>query len=481
MGNGKNERFWETVSYLCSPKAWNEADNVTKESYAVRKNSETLYYIKEALTQGDWTVVSSSYRTDATGSSGDSYLYKTQSLTSYGQNLGPVSAGNGTNFKAVAGDMWKIDSASLGSDRDIPAGELNRIIYPAALYVSASTPQQRIISSSAGRSWSLLRHDGDLNQNGNQLYLVLDYAGAYWHQTTNTRNSATSSVALISDQAKIFGRSINIVFFYGQPQNSGSTAISTNVRPYRSDEIEFSTDLTYGSVHYGPTNDWNVLTNFNNLSPPHITHLYNEKGGSYTIITEEGTPSFVLGCDMIEDSLSSSLSSKTSVGNTVFMSYSAINRDGLNRSNAAYLSDLFADSRTTADDGVYGTYDYTWFKPIKYFKTVSGASSTPGALITTYPGFGLQSLISATPQGFLSVTQANSTATFDGTYVEFPMPLLDIDTLNGKIRYAGRFADIKLGPAAGINGATARTDDICDRVLIGGVWFPYSGSSGPDL
>jgi hypothetical protein len=64
------------------------------------------------------------------------------------------------------------------------------------------------------------------------------------------------------------------------------------------------------------------------------------------------------------------------------------------------------------------------------------------------------------------------------------LPILEAQDDVTKVRYAGRFADVKLGPALGINGALAKetpTSPSYDRILLSGLWFPYGSDSPADL
>jgi hypothetical protein len=474
------ERTWYTSSIaLENVSPLDMGSNLTIETYAVRKGSQVLWGIKESLVgTGHWEVVSCSFRNDATGSSGDNYLYPTQSLTAYGQNAAPVAAGNGVKFTVTGSDLWTTSSAVINAvagrtGDDITKKEMHRLIYPA--YSRTSDPvANTIVTSSAGRSWILLKnHTETLKQSGKNLYLVLDncwnhYAGT---QITSSVVSSSATGGRILPTGN-FGRSLNLAAFYGEPENIAT--ISEFQRPYRNDEISFVANA--GGFAY---NDWNTFVDPSTIGSLHINCVWNDEGGSYILVSQENTVTYALGIDLIADSLSSSLSSKATVGNVLFLSHASKIRGDMNRNNASYLPDLFAKSRSTID-GELTTPSESWFSPLKYFKTVSTTSFT-GSLVCLLPMIGNTIKATDTPAPFLSVNTPGSGVTSDNTYVEYPVGLLDVSGV--KWRYVGRFADIKLGPSAGINGTMARNPVSLeyDRFLAGGFWFPWAGTEPVEL
>lgn len=477
------ERVWNVGGItLESTIDYDSGINLSIETYGVKKTASVLWAIKESLSESGWTVMSCSYRTDATGSAGDSYYYPTQSLTTYGQNANPVSIGSGSKFRLSSGDMWTTSSAVLGSDRDIPTNELHRLIYP--VYSPFKHPSANtLVSSSAGRSWVLLKNDGDLAKEGKDLYVVLDTINTSWVTTANTPLTASISSSVVTStalQANPFGKCLNFAAFYGEPNNNPLTsdAISPNVRPYRNDEISSCADDTrLGGALYS-VNDWSVPINFTTLDTPHVNYVANDSGGIYVIVTENNTAIFTLGIDRIADAISDSLpTTKNEVGDVVFLYHSSYIRGAMNSSDSTYASDLFAVTRFSGRDGGAITQSNSWFPSIKYFSTVS-STSTPKKVLLTFPSYSANGKVSTASSisGFLSHTATNIGTTYDNTYAEHPLILLDVT--NAKPRYIGRLADIKLGPASGINGVMAR-DSITfdyDRFLLDGIWFPYVGT-----
>jgi hypothetical protein len=476
------ERTWEHVYYDLDPaQIYDSAVNESIESYAVLKGAQILWAMKQSLLDtGNWQFVSCSYRTDATGSSANNYYYPTQSLTSYGQNAQPVDSGNGVKFATSSVDMWTTSSAILASVNgydgiDLQKNQLHRLIYPA-WSTNPYPTSDTLVSSSAGRSWVLLKESsGLLSQQGKDLYLALDYCYSYTPTAgtviTSSVISGVTSGGKYKQDATHFGRSINVAVFYGQPKFD--TATSPNVRPYRDDEINF-----IGQNATSPTavySGWNTVMDFTNSDPSHVNCVYNTMGGFYITVSEEAKAKYILGIDKIEDNLAASMPSKQKVGKVVFLSYSSAVRGDMNNTSTAYVPDLFNTNRYGALDGGLAIDRSSWFRPLKYFKTVDDTSQ-PSNLVCLFPTYG-NSRIGDTPIGFLGWNGKATSTTYDNTYVEYPISFLDVDIDTTKARYVGRFADIKIAPSAGINGTMAR-DPVSleyDRFLLGGIWFPWNG------
>jgi len=476
------ERTWEHVYYDLSPaQVYDSAVNESIESYAVLKGAQVLWAMKQSiLDTGNWEFVSCSYRTDATGSAADNYSYPTQSLTAYGQNAAPVAIGKSVKFATSSVDMWTTSSAVLASVNgydgiDLQKKQLHRMIYPA-WSTSVHPISNTLVSSSAGRSWVLLKNaSGLLSQSGKDLYLVLDYCYSYTptggSAITSSVISGSTSGGKYKQDATHFGRSINIAVFYGEPKFDATT--SPNVRPYRDDEINFiGQNATPATAVYS---GWNTTVDFTNTDPSNVNCVYNTEGGFYLIVSEEAKAKYILGIDKIEDSLSSSMSSKQKVGNVVFLSYSSATRGDMNNTSTAYVPDIFTPTRYSSLDGGLSIDRSSWFGPLRYFKQVD-TTSQPSSLVCLFPTYG-GSKISDTPVGFLGWNGKATSVTYDNTYVEYPISFLDVGLDASKARYVGRFADIKLAPSAGINGTLARDPDSLeyDRFLLGGIWFPWNG------
>jgi hypothetical protein len=508
-GNGKNERYWNWLNYATDKidsLTFSIAPGYAREPYTVLKTAPTLYYIKESLLGAGWEFVSCSYRTDATGSAlfPDTGYYPNQTA-SYGQN-NRTNPSLQTKFAVTGSDMWITQSATYFTDayfidNKIPVNEMHRLIYPCNHNTTSSIGgnQNHLISSSVGRSWILLKNTREeLKQHpgGEDLYIVLDYASAVPSYSANTATSSIVTVdGAVNGQSKrsLFGHSVGITFFYGEPQN---TVTSEFVRPYRSDELSFEKYSTFSTATYRRLcNSGNVLIAPNTPATININTVYNDEyGGSYTYITENGSPTFILGIDKIADSLSSSLpTTKYNVGNVFFMAYSTVARNSLNFIGTQ-PTDLFTIDRENDIEGPGGIApwhngtDFAWFndcyyQPLAYFKINEDAGlKTESGLFSTIPVYfkdsNFDSQLNAV--GVLSLTSTNATTTLDGTYLEYPLPLLDVSA-GTKIRYAGRIADVKLGPAGGFNGSMGRTGLYYDRILLGGIWFPFNSDAPPDL
>lgn len=523
MGNGNNEKSWQVKSWpvISAPEQVDVTNPLSLETFAVQKNAAVLYYIKESLKLNGWEVMSSSYRTDATGSSGSAPdFYPTQSLTAYGQNAA-VLAVNKVKFTVADGDKWLTQSSDYGainpSNNTIDVRSMYRIIYPCYSTSSAAASPDSIHTSSAGRSWVLMKNTSSLAQNGKPLYLVLDYLGGFrGSYLTSSKLALTSSFVTGSlsvqghDQNQLFGSAINIAMFY--PEAGSEYSGTPFKRPNSPNEITFSKNYVVAgtSAENGSYNEWQILTNPGAAgNGVHVNHIYcTETSGSYTIVSEDAQVRYILGIDIMGNSLSSSIASKSNVGSVFIMSYSSFTRNKLNKASIAtptsggkyfITSDILGakkggdgESNAAVDSSgnasntsrPYTTpYELLWVPSIKYFANISDTSNSPSSLLTAFPIYassgtiGTVQAVYSSIHGFLNYTSKESSATYDGTYVEFPLPLLDVSLSTDSIRYAGRLTDVKLGPADGQNGTLAQATVGYDRILLDGFWFPYSGST----
>lgn len=149
---------------------------------------------------------------------------------------------------------------------------------------------------------------------------------------------------------------------------------------------------------------------------------------------------------------------------------------------------------------------------IQYYRKYQADSNYESSYLNScFPAFGIRTRYNqaingksstATPSyvnnratAALLLTEKFSGITKDYTYVEWPLPLVDIisigtDSPTTRVIYsnyvfAGRIMDIKLAPTDAPNGILAKDPDPSnpnyDRILLDGLWFPYNASFGLDL
>jgi hypothetical protein len=522
MGTGKNELSWTSLTTYQIDDVPNYATSlntlVTKENCAILSGAPVLWAIKESFIEAGWSVVSCSYRSDATGSVEDASYYKTQSLDDYGQNL---ACNENVEFLVSAQDMWNPGESMTLSDgiTQIPRGESHRLIYPvfeSNLNASGSgvnllhttTQYSDGTTTQRGRSWMLLRAPESFSQSEKSLYIVLDYLCG----ESFTGGESVSAAAVMSSSVPVasqnyigansadtyrLGASFKFAAFYGEPTNTTHTPQSC---PYRVDELNYITnELPSSGVNAGARGDTKYARIFNldavtNGEPNGVTYVnsvYNEDGGIYCNVTQGGVLIYTLGIDIARDTISTFLPvSKSDIGKVIFFSYSSINAYEptatmypLNPSAATSFLFRMRYADTAGRIRRPGIF--------RYFERVGAGQTTsvPGSLTALgYALYNYDASISYQFMGKKDTTYDFTTSTFDATYLELPVCLIDPTIATNiakgkKPRYIGRLADLKIAPPSGINGLLAKPngESAYDRLLIGGLWFPYNSEEPPEV
>jgi hypothetical protein len=392
-------------------------------TFSFQKVSSMLYNMKNALVnQLGWTVVSCSYRNDG--------------------NTDFVN--NTASFTTATTDQWTTGSNNFATGS----------IAPGTTAVSGAYQN---LSSSVGRSWILLKHSGSftptMQENSGDFYhILLDFSSA---ATTNL-NSTSIQVNTLAERQGDFGKGINIYVFPKEPTNPLGTP-TPNRRPHDPSEITFYPAA--GAQGHLQITDPTV----SEADRLHILYEAATKGFIF-LITGGGEFRAFFAMNTFSDHYSSQ------DGKVFSMGYSQIGNTRYKLNSAYGVNYLYARGSATA---IANTSQLC----IRGVRTYSAGNYDVTPFITCFPAYTTSALTT-----WLYLT-ANK-KTLDNTYVEWPLPVLDITNISTSTYYfKGRIPDIKLGPANGADGVmskpTAGTD--YDRVLLSGLWFPWASENPIEL
>jgi hypothetical protein len=437
-----------------------DGDTTLKETYSVQIGAQILYQIKETLKSNGWSVVSSSTRT----------------------SYDPDDLATAMTFNVGAGDNWDINDSNVGG----AVGNLYKIIYPSVTVFKTDSNSVRYnyLSSSSGatgRSWCLMKWDDGPepsqagNPSGKRYHLLLDYA-------SSTSKPSPSSFAL-GDLNNAFGSQIGIYIFpdYGDAETNNFDIPSAQVRPHHKQEIgiPYRPSTTGKATLLFKIHDEGTSSN----SGGRINFIHGYDTGAYHshVITYsgDGVERFLIVMSNIADVLDKSPSAKN--GTKYFLFWSNISQGSFKKPfgvvgnvasnlSATSLSDTICDGRTNSA---------TIFYYSKYDPNAGSNQYIASQLNTSIPAFITTQTRSDNITAKIACmfkTTEFSKITSDGTYVEWPLPLMDIIGNNSNYRYVGRMLDIKIGPLLAPMGLLAKPSGATnyDRLMFNTLWLPYN-------
>jgi hypothetical protein len=435
----------------------NYLDETNKETYSVQVGSKILYALKQELTASGWQVISSSAR------------------TSYDMNQLVANM----TFDSGAGDKWDM------------SGKTNEfeIIYPSvATFKDDSGTRYHYLSSSSGasgRSWCLLKwvNGGETGAVTARYHLLLDYV--------SSTSKPLASGFDAGDLDNVFGSQIGIYIFpdYEDADSNPFSAPNQAIRPHHKQEI----GIPYRNADAGKAEQLFKIDDSGQSAGGKINFIHGNDGVGFDyhshVITYsgDGKEKFLIVLSKIADVLT--LQTPLYNGTKYFLFWSNISQGtGSNfkkpfgstlavssNLSATSLADTICDGRIdSATIFYYSTYNPS--APIKYLS--SQLNTSIPAFVTTQTRSD-----NTTPKiACIFKTTEFSKITSDGTYVEWPLPLIDIIGNNSNYRYVGRMLDIKIGPLNGVMGLVAKPSGTStyDRLLFNNLWLPYNSTSGFD-
>lgn len=371
-----------------------------------------------------------------------------------------------------------------------------------------------------GRSWILLKCPQNFKEpkpsgHSANYHILIDYVNydeAPFNTTTAGKFPIFNPGPANShyDPANKFGNSINILIFPDYNPGDGLTNVSPGdaadwnsndtyvpapwIRPSHLKEMGCTIrtiNSDFGSTYFNFISNVENIHYINTISANTVDSEYP---GTVLLGTTNGIFNFsiVLGtiADPIADEIvqrNAGLNTSVFSGKRMFMFWS-----GMNRKAAAAVDPLQINSILGTTDQVtkVANLQKTIFdsrdkySSIFYYNNYSPlhSSGTPKydyrPLNTCIPTFLSDTSTTKSGASFMLATTPFAKATSDYTYVEWPLPLIYVQGISKNFNYAGRMMDIKLGPASAPNGILAKESGSFeyDRVLMGGIWFPYAGT-----
>ena len=437
-------------------------------------------------------------------------------------STGSVANGYYKCLESYAYEM--IDASSITKTVNMTGGKINANFGTVSINVVP------------GRAWCLLKAPVGMKEAGygevqeNDYHILLDYVSAPYNvdsQLTKNPNLGLTAITNAFQEATTWSKTATVAADF---KNSFGSHAAIYVFPsYGNDSLSnlFGEPTTWRRPHHKneiaiPATSVAFTTDANKTPSAHLFRLnegssgnpaigdtaataqgseyilnmfysYDRTGTSEPYVdtpighfnlfcTKLGTAIFQISANKIADPLHHDITPLKYNATKHFFFWSSLVRASQPMGAITPIKTVSADDLTVnLSDSIFdGREPYQSMFYYSKYRSVAGypLEFIPKRLVTCAPVFGMSGNTNPTYSSryinaaWFKNTQFSKT-TIDYTYVEWPLPLIDVNDSRSNYRYVGRMSDVKLGPGSAPNGVLAKQDgsDTYDRFLINGLWY----------